>query len=154
MRTFLALALALVLAGPAVATDIDLRQGSPTALGFLGKPISIQTMTVNYADNPTTVGQNVHLFHIPKNTLVLGVLTEVVVPAGATCTIDIGDDGSATRYFSNFDMTATAGTASWSYTTNTLDLARFYTAADLITVNSDHITTGGTLRATMLAIQP
>ena len=136
----------------AEAADIDLRVGSTSALGWQGKPISVQRITIRYEDNPTTVGQDIRAFHIPANTLVLGVAAKVDAAAGATGTVDVGDSGSATRYHSNVNLKNVG--ASWSKTSTGLDKAYFYTDADYITVNSDHITTGGVLSLSMLAIQP
>jgi hypothetical protein len=54
---------------------------------------------------------------------------------GATCTIDVGDAASATRYFTNLNLNDTAGT----YSVSTLDAPHVYnvTTGVVVTIDSN-----------------
>lgn len=54
-----------------------------------------------------TTADIAQLFDIPAYSLILGVTVNVKTAEGAACTIDVGDSGSASRYFNDLDVNAT-----------------------------------------------
>lgn len=83
---------------------------------------TVDFSTATYASNDT-----VQIVSVPAKATVLAVCYDVTTTNDAAATIDIGDDGSATRYVSSLDM-GTAGpvcgySAGYSYSAaNTIDL--------------------------------
>ncbi|MEM0461953.1 MAG: hypothetical protein QW318_07140 [Candidatus Caldarchaeum sp.] len=71
---------------------------------------------------------------VRKGTVVLAATAWLVTPEGATATIDLGDADSATRYFSNLNLNAAAGTVSAS----TLSAPYVYNADGAIRITVDH----------------
>lgn len=81
------------------------------------------------------------LFNLPANSLVLCVAYQVVTAEGGTATFDLGDSGSATRFYSNADANATAGTKVGSYVT-----PLFYGTANSVILSADHAMDAAKLR--------
>lgn len=74
------------------------------------------------------------LFPTFAGQAVLAVGAYLETAEGATATIDVGDAASGTRYFSNLDLNATAGT----YSASTLDAPHVYnvTTGVIVTIDS------------------
>lgn len=79
------------------------------------------------------------LFPTFPGQTVLAVGAYLQKAEGAAATIDVGDAASGTRYFSNLDLNATAGT----YSVSTLDAPHVYnvTTGVVITIDSNSIDT-------------
>jgi hypothetical protein len=69
---------------------------------------------------------------IPAGCWVRNVAVSCDVAAGATCTMDTGDSGSATQFLSNTNMNSVAITAAAASTN------KFYSSADYISLTLDH----------------
>ena len=95
--------------------------------------------TIDFAETPYSASDVLQVFAIPAETLVLGVYYKCLTAEGATGTVDIGDDGSATRFGSNVNLNSTS-TNSWSALTEGAPnvLGNLYTAANTIDLTLDH----------------
>lgn len=94
--------------------------------------LKIVSQTIDALLKNVTSGDDVTIINIPAKALVTNVWYELITAEGGALTADIGDDGSATRWFSNADLNAAAGTMAASSTSPYI-----YTAANTIDVHFD-----------------
>ena len=78
-------------------------------------------------------GDSTKAIVIPAGAYVLGVKLQVVTAAGATCTVGLGDSGSATQL-------ATAANCNTTTDTFLVAGAKYYSAADYLLVTFNHAT--------------
>jgi hypothetical protein len=78
------------------------------------------------------VGDTLEILKLPANTCVIAVGADVTKAEGATSTGDLGDSGSATRYFSNLNLNAVA------HTPSSLDAPHVYATETGIIMTMDH----------------
>lgn len=109
-------------------------------------PVRVLTGIVDFtkklSSSATSAGgvasDTVKVIQIPANTAVLAVRTHVVTAEGATCTIGVGDSGSATRYGSALNINTT--------TNNLSTTANLYSSADDLTITLGHTTANAVVR--------
>jgi hypothetical protein len=77
------------------------------------QPNFAATATFDATKTPLVASDTADLLIIPAGLLVLGVGYKILTPEGAADTFDVGDSGSATRYFANQSSNQAAGTVAW-----------------------------------------
>jgi len=105
-----------------------------------------------------TATESIAVLDIPKNCLVLGVMTRTITAStDTTATVDIGDDGDVEGYDAAVDITATAGTNYW--TNNAADAyalqlisGKPYSSTDTLDILFNDATTNGVILFQMLVI--
>lgn len=97
--------------------DLTTAQGSaPAGLAHglaAWQPNFNATAIFDATKTPLALNDTVDLIAIPAGTIVLAVGYKILTPEGAADTFDLGDSGSATRYFSNQSSNGAAGTVGW-----------------------------------------
>lgn len=124
-------------------TAYDIRRGTTgqQTCGVHTDKIYTQTRTIDFSKGyvdlastnmPEGVGtlyassDTIKIFTIPKGSQLINVAYEVVTAEGAAATFDLGDSGTANKFFNDADMNAAAGTQA-GYTTTA-----FYTSEDYV----------------------
>lgn len=123
------------------AYDIRAFTTGKQTCGVHSDKIYTQTKTIDFSKGyvdlastnmPEGVGtlyassDTIKIFTIPKGSQLLNVAYEVLTAEGAAATFDLGDSGTANKFFNDANMNAAAGTLA-AYTTT-----EFFTSEDYV----------------------
>jgi hypothetical protein len=74
----------------------------------LGSKVGVIQNDISFASTNVVATNNVKVFSVPAGTVVLAIGIQVETAEGTTCTADLGDSGSATRFLSNCNLNSVA----------------------------------------------
>ena len=107
-----------------------------------GLKTSYMQNTLDFSATNTSATNIVQVFTIPADTVILAIGLTVETGEGATCTADLGDESSATRFLSNTSLETAAAKAA-----ATASVCPYvYGTADTIDMTMDHDTDAAVVR--------
>ena len=125
LAAMVAVVAAFALTAVAVSTHTNMTTTASSA-AYAGPATYVVTATVDFSAGTYGSGDTVQMISVPAGATVLALAYTVSESNTTTSTIDIGDDGSATRYATAVNMetetSATGYSAGYTYTAaNTID---------------------------------
>ncbi len=105
-----------------------------------------------------TAAESIAVMDIPKNSIVLGVMTRIITATDGTATVDVGDDGDVEGFDAAVDITASAGTNYWSNAdadAYSMQIAsgRVYSDTDTLDILFNNDTTDGVILFQMILFE-
>ena len=107
-----------------------------------GLKTSYMQNTLDFSATNTSATNIVQVFTIPAQTVIVAIGIDVTTGEGATCTVDLGDGDSTTRYLTSSDIETTGNRAAAAASV----VPYVYTAADTIDMIMDHATDAAVVR--------
>lgn len=106
-----------------------------------GPKAYVQQVVVDHSSTNLGIGEDIDLFKIPANTLVISVGIELVTAGSNAGTLDVGDGDAADTWVTDLDADGTAGIQEFGTAT------KYYDSADTIDMKAITAAFDGKIRA-------
>lgn len=134
-----------------------------TATGVSGHEDGVSTNTLTNAHLTTSTSGTYIVFRIPANTVITGVVVNVLKAEGTACTMNVGDSASSTTWISAANMnTVSVKNSLATYATVTspttalalpIGMGKYYASANYIVIATSVPMSHGVFRIRVTGIQ-
>jgi hypothetical protein len=131
------IAVVAMISGAALAVTNDVSVGSGALPAGRPGPVWITLPLVDTVAINATAADYFTVMTIPAGAIVHSVMYHATTIAGATCTVDIGDTGSDTRFVTAGDMETVTN---WTIIASASVSGVYYTTANALRVQFNHTT--------------